>query len=138
MVDFKALLKKHLEKGEVKSVITQLKTEWDLDEQVVGRLVDIVDVHFPKTNNTVNGYIFETDGGLVQFTLGANVDLQSERAMPINHVFACTFKGKKDISEGRTMNIFEVLDLGEYEDGKDTKSKTTDSGQTGKKQKLSS
>ena len=116
-----------------KSVIRQIKTNWEVDETIVGRLVDIKPVHFEETDNTVNGYVFETDNGLEQFILGAGVDLQAEKAMPIGRVYACTFRGKIEISKGRSMNIFDVVDLGEYDGTEKPNSKTPDTGQTGKK-----
>ncbi len=132
-MDFKKLLEKRKQDGTAKSVIRQIKTNWEVDETIVGRLVDIQPVHFEETQNDVNGYVFETNEGLQQFILGAAVDLQQKTAMPVGRVYACTFKGKIEISKGRSMNIFDVVDLGEYDGDKNKDTKTSDSGQAGKK-----
>ncbi len=96
-------------------------------------MVDIKPVHFEETNNDVNGYVFDTDDGLQQFILGAAVDLQQETAMPVGRIYACTFKGKIEISKGRSMNIFDVVDLGEPNGTEKQNTKTADTRQTGKK-----
>lgn len=106
-------LKKALKEGSVKELVALIKTDWEPGEVIVGELVEIRIVHFDETNNDVNGYLFHTDDGIIQFTMGAGTDMQVDGKMTIGHVYACTFIGKKDISRGRTLNLFKVLDCGE-------------------------
>lgn len=116
-----------------RSVVTALKTDWGIGEILIGKLVKIIDVKFEESGNTVNGYVFDTDDGLVQTTLGAAVDLQAKDVMIIGDVYSCTFKGKKDISGGRSLNIYEILNLSEVKHAENTKSEKVNIGQTGKK-----
>ena len=103
--------------AERKKVSVDLKTEWDVGEVLIGKLIDIREVVFPAKNgmieSTVNGYIFDTDEGLIQTTLGASIDLQQERSniLITGNVYEIIFIGEKDISGGKRLKQFNISEL---------------------------
>jgi len=114
-MNYQKMYEDSVKKGTAKEMVSELKTDWVEGEYVIGELVDIKTVHFEETDNDVNAYVFMTDSGLIQFTMGAMVDLQAGNKFVIGVVYACKFKGKKDIGKGRSMNVFQVLEIGKGE-----------------------
>lgn len=113
MMNYQKQYEKSIKEGTAKEMVSEIKTEWAEGEVIVGKLINITVVHFEETGNDINGYVLETDSGLIQFTMGASVDMQAGDKMVIGNVYACMYKGKKDIGKGRHMNVFKVLDCGE-------------------------
>lgn len=114
-MNYQEQYEKAVEDGTACEMVSEIKTEWEEGETIVGKLIDITTVHFEETGNDINGYLLETDAGLIQFTMGASVDMQAGNKMVIGNVYACTYKGKKDIGKGRHMNVFKVIDCGKAE-----------------------
>ena len=125
-MEYNEQYKNAVEDKTAKEMVSEIKTEWQPNETIVGELLEISDVHFPETESTVNGYLFSTEDGLIQFTMGKGVDMQAGDKMKKGNVYACRFIMKKDISRGRTVNIFHVIDCEKVkEDGTSEKPKKT-------------
>lgn len=114
-MNYQKMYETSIKDGSAKQMVSEIKTEWEEGETIIGELLDITQVHFEETGNDVNGYLFKTDAGLIQFTMGAAVDIQAGNKFMIGMVYACTFKGKKDIGKGRNMNVWQVLQIGKGE-----------------------
>jgi len=107
-MDYLQMYKEAHEAGELDDLVYELKTDWQEGDMLIGKLIDIKEVHFEETKSTLSGYVLETDTGLIQTVLGAGVDLQGADKFVIGQIYAITYKGKKDISGGKTLNIFRV------------------------------
>lgn len=92
----------------VAEVTFSSKDKWEAGEMLVGKLVDVQSVNFPKTQSTVIQYIFDTDTGRVGTFLGKGMDSQLAGTTTLGSVMALTYQGKKDLSNGRTMNVFKA------------------------------
>ncbi len=124
VMSFADRYKKYVADGKKLSMVSEFKSTWEVGETLIGVLLEIKDVHFEQNDSHVNAYVFETDDGIFQCILGAAVDNQAGEKMVLGNLYACTFKGKKDISQGRTLNLFDVFDLGKADtDGKTEESK---------------
>ena len=107
--------------GKTHQVNYNLKTQWYEGETIVGKLVGIDTVHFDDNNIDRNAYLFDTDFGLMQTVLGAGIDAQADDIFTLGGVYAVTFDGKKEISGGRSINMYTVETLVE---GGDSDAKT--------------
>lgn len=95
-------------KGMTEQLAYEIKNEWAEGELFVGRLKDMAPVHFTETNTDATGYLFETDKGLIQTTLGAGVDTQMDGKWVIGAVYAITYKGKKQLSGSRVLKLYDI------------------------------
>lgn len=87
--------------------------DWQSEGQLmVGKLVGIKTIKSAVGDGSYNWYTLETDDGLVQTSLGAVADSVITEGH-IGRVLALTYKGKKNLDGGRTLNQYEILDLGE-------------------------
>jgi len=83
--------------------------EWKKEgELIVGmfRMFEVLEGR--KENKYFNIYTFETDEGMVRFTLGAMIDGQAAELLKPGLVYAITFKGQETIASGNKMNSFSV------------------------------
>ncbi len=107
---------------QISSLIYKFK---EIGETVVGKLIEIGVYTFKATDDmkesTAGVYFFDTDEGRIQTVLGTGADKQSGDKFIIGNVYAITFKGKIDISSGKTVNTYDILDCGKADD--DGKSK---------------
>lgn len=95
-------------------------------QNIIGELVDIQPTHFDKTDSTVNKYILKTDDGLVSVILGAIGDGQLDGRVYSGDVLSITFIEKKQLTGGRTANIFDIDRLkGDVVHGQEKDDKTT-------------
>lgn len=53
-------------------------------------------------------YLFETDEGLVKFSLGAVSDGEVRPSMKVGQVYAVTFEKSEEIEKGRKINRFKI------------------------------
>jgi len=100
------------EKGNLKSVTTDIYT-WEAEgQELVGKIQEIQPFVFGKKFDTeVKQYIMDTDEGLVSTVLGAATDKQIEGKVKVGSVVAIIFHGKKQLDDGRQVNKFEVIIL---------------------------
>lgn len=111
-MSYKDKADKALRDGNTKQMVSLIKTKWDIDEIVIGKLVSIEVVKFEETGTEVNGYCFDTDEGLIQFVMGKAVDTQAAEKFVIGNLYICKYLGKKELDKGKTLNLFNVLDCG--------------------------
>jgi len=114
-------------------LVSSLKTEFAEGEVITGILVDIKLVEFEKTKSTVNSYVVDTDDNRISFIMGSATDAQLEGTIVINEPYAFMFIEKKEISDSRTVNVWQVYPLSEKGAAKHgTESKKVNSRQDGK------
>lgn len=78
---------------------------------VTGKMVGCTDVP-PKNNKPgYRQYVFETDEGLVKFSLGSNADREFGLAMEIGKVYSIIFLGKEKLPSGNTVNKWNCFEI---------------------------
>lgn len=86
--------------------------EWkDKGQVIVGRLLSKNEVSGQIGGRPYNQYLFETDDGLIKFALGTATDGEAGALMVIGGVYAVTFEGQENLTGGRKINRFNVLEL---------------------------
>lgn len=78
---------------------------------IVGRMLSRNTVTGQRGGRAYNQYLFETDDGLVKCALGTATDGEAGALMVIGGVYAITFEGQENLSGGRKINRFTVLEL---------------------------
>lgn len=95
-------------------------------QNLIGELVAIQPAHFEATNSSVNKYILKTDDGMFSAILGAIGDAQLDGRVNDGDILSITFIEKKNLTGGRTANIFDIKSIPcEVESGEETNDTTT-------------
>lgn len=102
------------EKGQTQQVSYNISS-WDEEGKVlIGRLLKLRKVSSKELGGTfegeVNKYLFDTDEGLVSCICGATVDklIDGQESAFIGQIMAIEFQGKRQLSQGREVNVFKV------------------------------
>lgn len=59
-----------------------------------------------------NQYVFDTDDGVKKFHMGSASDNEVAEVFTPGMIYAITYQGKESISGGRTVNKFDVVEVG--------------------------
>lgn len=100
-------------KAKTTKSVTPEYVKWKKEgDQIIGAYVSHAPVQSRLGEKEYNQYIFETDKGLVKFALGRSADNEVTPILARGVVYAITFKGKEDIAGGRSVNRFEIEEVG--------------------------
>jgi len=89
--------------------ITATYLTWDrVGQTIVGRYINQSTVESSQGGSHYNQYLFESDMGMVKFSLGRIADSEVGPVMVKGQVYAITFEGQKQIGRGRRVNRFKV------------------------------
>ena len=80
--------------------------------QIIGAFISYAPVQSRLGDKEYNQYIFETDDGMVKFALGRSADNEVTPILAAGVVYAITFQGKESIAGGRSVNRFEIEEVG--------------------------
>lgn len=82
---------------------------------LIGKIRAIKPFTGGKFDAEVNAYLIETDEGLISTILGSYTDTQLGEIDLIGKTICIEYCGKKDLEDGRKVNLFnvDVLDRGE-------------------------
>lgn len=95
-------------KGKTKTLTSQIHS-WDEEgEELVGKVIDVKPFKEGKFDTEVDCYWLETDEGIVTTVLGSATDKQLKEVDPIGQNIHITYKGKKMLADGRSVNNFHV------------------------------
>jgi len=99
--------------------VTPQWVPWEAEGQfIVGRFRGSSEVTSSLGEGTYQQYLFDTDEGLVKFSLGRATDNELKTVMVIGHVFQITFLGQVKIKGGRHLNQFKVQTIpGSFDPG---------------------
>ena len=112
-------------KAKTTKQLTPSYVKWEEEGQlIVGAFISSNPVQSRLGGTEYNQYIFETDDGLVKFALGRAADSEFTPQLGRGVVYAITYKGKEKISGGRTVNRFDVEEIGVADMVDDTEEKT--------------
>ena len=84
----------------------------DAGQVIIGAYINQNAVQSRLGGTEYNQYIFETDEGLQKFALGRAADSEFAEMFVRGVVYAITFEGKEKISGGRSVNRFNVEEIG--------------------------
>jgi len=125
---YKELYENSRKTGTNKSVTPEY-FKWKKEgDQIIGAFVSCSPVQSRLGDKEYNQYIFETDSGLVKFALGRSADNEITPILGRGVVYAITFKGKEDIAGGRSVNRFEIEEVGIADQVDDTEDDTGSDG----------
>jgi len=105
---YKDAYEKAKKAGKINRPTYQIHT-WNEDNSVlVGKVRAVSEFTGGKFDNPVKQYLIDTDDGAKSCILGSYTDTQLESVVLINRVVAIIHQGKKDLEDGRSVNIFDV------------------------------
>lgn len=101
-------------------VVTQLTPtflRWDKEgKQIIGSFVSLNPVRGKLGIDPYNQYIFHTDEGMVKFSMGRAADGEVGASLVKGGIYAITYLGKERIEGGRSVNRFNVEEIGASDD----------------------
>lgn len=96
-------------KGKTKQLTVEIWT-WDEEgQELIGKVQSIIPFTDGKFDTEVSQYVIETDNGLVSTVLGSATDKQIAGKVREGAIVAILFKGKKELSDKRHVNLFDVV-----------------------------
>jgi len=100
-------------KAKTTKQLTPEYIKWeDEGQQVIGAFISLNAVQSRLGGTEYNQYIFETDRGLVKFSMGRAADSEFTPQLAKGVVYAVTYLGKEKIAGGRSVNRFSVEEIG--------------------------
>jgi len=100
-------------KAKTMKSLTPRYVKWEKEgQQIIGAYISHNPVQSRIGDKEYNQYIFETDDGLIKFSLGRSADSELTPQLVAGVVYAITFKGKEGIAGGRTVNRFLLEEIG--------------------------
>ena len=109
---YKELYENSRKANKLKSVTPDYVKWQKKGDQIIGAFVSYSPVQSRLGDKEYNQYIFETDKGLVKFALGRSADNEVTPILARGVVYAITFQGKENIAGGRSVNRFEIEEVG--------------------------
>lgn len=100
-------------KAKTAKSVTPTYFKWKKEgDQIIGAYISHAPVQSRLGDKEYNQYIFETDDGMVKFALGRSADNEVTPILAAGVVYAITFQGKESIAGGRSVNRFEIEEVG--------------------------
>lgn len=93
---------------------TATYVKWDAaGHRIIGSFIGTQEVASRMGGEGYNQYLFDTDDGLVKFALGRNADHEIAPVLVEGGIYSIEYLGQEEISGGRKVNKFNVLELTE-------------------------
>lgn len=77
-------------------------------ETIIGAYVSAHEVLSNLSDGTYNMYVFDTDDGLVKFSLGGSADKDVGGLLRAGEVYCIKYLGKQDIGKGKRVNKYDI------------------------------
>lgn len=101
------------DKGKALKQLTPKYHAWEEDgKMIIGAFISKASVTSNLGGDPYNQYLFETDDGLIKFSMGKAADTEFADQFSPGLVYAVKFQGKERIKGGRQVNKFEVFEVG--------------------------
>lgn len=89
--------------------ITATYKEWNKKgEAVIGEYIHVNQVPGRQANTHYNQYLFQTDDGLIKFSMGGVTDNEAGVMMRMGEVYRVEFQGQEEIRGGQRVNRFLI------------------------------
>ncbi|GAH61399.1 unnamed protein product [marine sediment metagenome] len=95
--------------GDVRAISSVMKKDWGKNEDIIGVLKNVSQVHNDKYDSDYYSYLFATDDGNIKCSLGAAVDQDVRPFMKLGELYLVRFKGEVDTGKGNPMKQFEIM-----------------------------
>ena len=116
MQNYKQMYQDAQKSGRLKH-LTPVYQEWKKSgDQIIGAFVSKGLVDSSRGGQQYYQYVFATDQGNVKFSLGRAADIDVGAAFREGVIYAIEFQGKEDIGGGRSVNKFDIFELGTVTD----------------------
>jgi hypothetical protein len=106
------MLEEAKEEGTAKLLTPTFYQFSEVGDTVVGKYLDSLRVVNEKTQKEYNQYVFETDEGVIKFSLGNVTDKEIAPFLDRGKIYSFEFLGQHKIGGGKKVNKFKVLCLG--------------------------
>ena len=77
-------------------------------EAVIGEYIQVNQVPGRQKDTMYNQYLFQTDEGLVKFSMGGVTDNEAGSMMRQGEVYRVEFQGQEEIGHGQRVNRFQI------------------------------
>ena len=112
MKSYKAMYDQAVEEKAVKQ-LTPEYMKWNKpDEQVIGVFISRGEVDSSAGGGKCYQYVFATDKGRVKFHMGRATDIDVGASLVPGIIYCITFLGKEEISDTRSVNKFNIEEIG--------------------------
>lgn len=101
------LFKLGSEEGRVKEISYNIIKWEEPDQSVCGEVIGFEDFEEGAFEGKCLAWKIDTDQGLVSCVCGSVAD-ERMKNVAVGDLISITFQGKKDIAEGRRMNMFQI------------------------------
>jgi len=101
--------------GQLKDLTPEYRKFEKKGDLIVGAFISKALVSSGLGEAGYNQYVFDTDDGVVKFHMGKAADNEVSEVFTPGMVYAITYQGKESISGGRTVNKFDVVEVGYVE-----------------------
>jgi len=108
---YKDMYKEAQKTGELKAISPAYVSFEKEGQQIVGKLLSIIQVESGLATGTYNQYVVDTDDGVVKFHMGQSTDKEISGFIKIDRVYSFTFLEVLKVSRSRTVNKFRVEQL---------------------------
>jgi len=100
-------------KGKTLKPLTARYLKWvKKGDVILGRHVCTSPVTSSVGGGEYNQYLFETDEGLIKFSLGRSADAEIGAVMTKNMVYRIEFLGQEPLAAGKKVNKFDCQEIG--------------------------
>ena len=123
MVTYKQQYEEAKKAKSIKTLTPQMFKFTETNSILIGVYISQSLIGVSEKSKGYNQYVFGTDEGLVKIGPGSGFDSDVAEQLDPGVVYAIEWLGKVDISGGRTVNKYNVEELGmdEYDEGEPSK-----------------
>lgn len=90
---------------------------WDtVGDVLIGKVMGLNDFTGGKFETPVKAYLLDTELGFISTILGSATDEQLSAVDLPGKIICITYQGKKELTDGRSVNLFDVDVVDEYEE----------------------
>lgn len=110
-MSYKDQYEKAYKAGETQDLTPTFTRFEEKGDVMIGKLVSFNSVQSSLGEGSYNQYLFDTDDGLVKFSLGKAADSELASQFVAGGVYRIEFLGNEKIGKGRTVNKYEVVQI---------------------------
>lgn len=110
-MNYGELAKKALSKKEFQNLTPEFVRWEEKGQSIVGSFQGRMEVTSGLNQGSYSQYIFDTDDGLIKFSLGSLADKEVGNRFEQGSIYYIEFLGKQKIPGGHQVNRFKILQL---------------------------